>query len=137
MTEPGSELDIEVFYDGDCTVCGHEIEWLHGRDTQGRIRFTDIAAPGFDADRDAGIPMVRLMDCIQARLSSGEVLEGVEVFRHLYDIVGFPRLVRLTRLPVITPLLDGAYRWFAKHRLRLAGRSIHRTCAAVRTTRDG
>jgi len=26
---------------------------------------------------------------------------------------------------------------FAKHRLRLAGRSIHRTCTAVRTPRDG
>jgi predicted DCC family thiol-disulfide oxidoreductase YuxK len=137
MNEPGSEPDIEVFYDGDCSVCVREIEWLHQRDTQGRIRLTDIAAPGFDADRDAGIPIVRLMDCIQARLASGEVLEGMEVFRHLYEIVGFPRLVRLTRLPVITPLLDGAYRLFAKHRLRLAGRSLRRTCTAVREPRDG
>jgi predicted DCC family thiol-disulfide oxidoreductase YuxK len=137
MNEPGNEIDVEAFYDGDCTVCVREVEWLHRRDTQGRIRFTDIAAPGFDADRDAGIPIARLMDCIQARLAPGEVLEGMDVFRHLYEIVGFPHLVRLTRLPVITPVLDGVYRLFAKHRLRLTGRSIHRTCTAVRTTRDG
>jgi predicted DCC family thiol-disulfide oxidoreductase YuxK len=135
VNEPGKQLDIEVFFDGDCSVCGREVEWLRQRDTQRRIQFTDIAAPGFDAGRDAGIPIVRLLDCIQARLSSGEVLEGMDVFRHLYGILGYPRLVRLTRLPIISPLLDGAYRLFAKNRLRLTGRSVSRTCTAVRMPR--
>jgi predicted DCC family thiol-disulfide oxidoreductase YuxK len=135
MSTFDEKSDIEVFYDGDCTVCVREVEWLHLRDTQRRIQFTDIAAPGFDADRDAGIPIVRLMDCIQARLSSGEVIEGMEVFRHLYEIVGYPRLVRMTRLPIITPLLDGAYRMFAKNRLRRTSRSRSDACTAVRTPR--
>jgi predicted DCC family thiol-disulfide oxidoreductase YuxK len=125
----GAESEIEVFYDGDCYVCGREMKWLRGRDAEGHIRFTDIAAPGFDADRDAGIPIERLRDCIQARLHSGEVLEGMDVFRQLYEIVGFPGLVRLTRLPGVTRILDEAYYLFARHRPQLTARCEDRTCA--------
>jgi predicted DCC family thiol-disulfide oxidoreductase YuxK len=135
MSLSGAECEIEVFYDGDCSVCGREATWLRQRDTDGRIRFTDIAARGFDAERDAGIPIERLRDCIQARLPSGEVLEGMEVFRHLYEIVGFPRLVRLTRLPGVTRILDEAYYLFAKHRPHLAARCADRTCTAARMPR--
>jgi predicted DCC family thiol-disulfide oxidoreductase YuxK len=131
MAMPDADVEIEAFYDGDCSVCSREVAWIHRRDLDGRIRFIDIAAPGFDADRDAGIPIARLQDCIQARLASGEVIEGVEVFRNLYTIVGFPRMARLTRLPLLSPVLDFGYRLFAKNRLRLAGRRIARTCTSV------
>jgi predicted DCC family thiol-disulfide oxidoreductase YuxK len=128
-------FDVEVFYDGDCTVCGREVKWLHQRDTQERILFTNIAAPGFDAGRDAGIPIVRLKDCIQARLSSGEVLEGMEVFRHLYEAVESSGSPRLTQSSIITRALAGVYRLFAKKRLRVTSRSVSRTCTAVRMAR--
>jgi len=132
MNAPDKEPDVEVFYDGDCPLCSHEVERLRQRDTHGRVMFTDIAAAGFDAGRDAGLPIERLRDCIQARLPSGAVLEGVDVYHYLYETVGFERPDRATRFPVITPLVDEAYRLFFKNRLRLIGRSINRTCTAVR-----
>jgi predicted DCC family thiol-disulfide oxidoreductase YuxK len=52
----------------------------------------------------------------------------VEVFRRLYAAVGFAPLVVLTRLPGISHLLDMAYLWFAKNRLRLAGRCSELGC---------
>lgn len=122
MGATGKECASEVFYDGDCIVCCREVSWLRGRDREGRIRFTNICAPGFDADRDAGMPLRPRVDCIQARLPSGEVIRGMQVYRHLYRIVGFPELVRLTRLPGIKRVLDETYYLFAKYRPHLTSR---------------
>jgi predicted DCC family thiol-disulfide oxidoreductase YuxK len=114
---------LEVFYDGECPLCAREIAMLRRRDAHNRIRFTDIAAPHFDA-RALGVTFETLMQRIHARLPSGEMIEGVEVFRRLYDAVGFRRLVAVSRWPVIRSLLDVAYTLFAKNRLRLTGRCV-------------
>ena len=127
MSAPGVKYEIEVFYDGDCLVCFREVKWLRGRDTDGRIRFTDTAAADFDPGRNAGTPNWRRTDCIQGRLPSGEVLEGMEVYRHLYRIVGFPELVRLARRPGVMRVLDEDYYLFAKYRPHLTARCQDRT----------
>jgi predicted DCC family thiol-disulfide oxidoreductase YuxK len=113
--------ELEVFYDGDCPLCRREISALRRMDRQRRIRFTDIAAPGFSAE-DLGKSRADLMDCIHARLPDGRWVTGVEVFRRLYSAVGFSRVVALTRLPVLSGLLDWGYSVFARNRLKWTGR---------------
>lgn len=113
--------DFEVFFDGDCPLCIREIAMLKRLDVLGRIRFTDIASPTFDP-ASLGVSWETLMKKIHGRLPSGELVEGVEVFRTLYAAVGFERLVRLSRLPGIAQALDASYELFAKNRLRLTGR---------------
>ena len=49
------------------------------------IRLVDISAGEFDVERDAGIPIDRAMDCIQARLGSGEVVQGAIALRLLRE----------------------------------------------------
>lgn len=120
-------FDVEVFYDGDCPLCMREIRMLQRMDRRRRIRFTNIAAEGFDAS-SVGLTWADLMAKIHGRLPDGTMLEGVEVFRRLYSAVGFGPLVVLTRLPVIKQLLNAAYRGFAKNRLRLTGRCIEGVC---------
>jgi predicted DCC family thiol-disulfide oxidoreductase YuxK len=122
-----SPFDVEVFFDGDCPLCRREIALLRRLDRRERIRFTDIAAPGFDAG-GVGVSWQGLMDRIHGRLPDGTLLEGVEVFRRLYAAVGFGRLVALTRLPGLSHLLDLAYRAFARNRLRLTGRCVDGRC---------
>lgn len=114
-------FDIEVFFDGACPLCMREIRMLRRLDRRGRIRFTDIAAPGFDASA-YGVTWERLMDRMHGRLPDGTLIDGVEVFRRMYTAVGFGALVALTRLPGIRQLLDLGYDAFAKNRLRLTGR---------------
>ncbi len=120
-------FELEVFYDGDCPLCMREVRWLRRRDRRQRIRFVDIAAPGFDA-REAGVPLETLMERIHGRLPDGTVIDGVEVFRRIYAAVGFPTLARLSRLPGVSGLLELAYRWFARNRLRLTGRCRDGSC---------
>jgi predicted DCC family thiol-disulfide oxidoreductase YuxK len=113
---------VEVYFDGACPLCMREIAMLRRLDRKARIRFTDIAAPGFDAS-STGLTMGALMARIHGRvLPSGERIEGVEVFRRLYAAVGFGALVSATRLPGVRGALDVAYRAFAENRLKLTGR---------------
>ena len=119
---------IEVFFDGDCPLCTKEVAMVRRLDRRARVRFTDIAAPGFDAQA-IGRTQADLMARIQARLPDGCFVEDVEVFRRMYAAVGLGPLVALTRIPGISHMLDLGYRWFAKNRLRLTGRCDDGTCA--------
>ncbi len=119
--------DIEVFYDGDCPLCVREIDWLRRKDKHGRIEFTDIASERFDP-RSTGVDQQTLMARIHGRLPDGSIVSGVEVFRRMYDAVGWKLPVAATRLPVVRQLLDVAYGVFARNRLRLTGRCSDGKC---------
>lgn len=127
---PG-ECAIEVFFDGACPLCRREVAMLTRRDRHHRIRATDISRPGFDPT-SLGVRWSDLMAEIHGRLPDGSLITGVEVFRQLYGAIGLHRVVALTRWPVIAPLLENAYRLFARHRLRLTGRCHGSTCALPR-----
>jgi predicted DCC family thiol-disulfide oxidoreductase YuxK len=129
MSNPGAnDFEVEVFYDGECPLCMREIDMLRRRDRRNCIRFTDIAADGFDAG-SLGLSPQALMARLHGRLPDGTIIDGVEVFRRLYAAVGFERTVFISRLPGIAPILDAAYGAFAKRRLWLTGRCEDGTCA--------
>lgn len=125
---PRAAHEVEVFFDGECPLCTKEIDFVRRLDRErGRIAFTDIAAPGFDASA-IGKTHDDLMARIHARLPDGSLVEGVEVFRRMYAAAGLGPIVALTRLPGVTQALDASYRWFAKNRLRLTGRCESDAC---------
>lgn len=118
---------VEVFYDGDCPLCVREIRLLRRKDRAGRIEFTDIAAPSFDATA-YGRTQAALMARIAGRLPDGTWLDGVEVFRRLYAAIGWRRAVAVSRWPGLSHLLELAYTLFARNRLRLTGRCADGAC---------
>ena len=126
-----TDYEVEVFYDGACPLCLKEMQMLRRRDQAGRIRFTDIADPSFDAGA-IGLSWETLMSRIHGRLPDGTVIEGVEVFRRLYAAVGFATLAKLSRAPGVSHLLELGYRLFAKNRLRLTGRCSDGACEVHR-----
>ena len=109
---------IEMFHDGDCPLCSREVALLRRLDRKQRIKFTNIAAESFNPT-DFGKSLDELMENIHGRFPDGRWVTGVEVFRHLYSAVGLGYVARVTRLPIITRLLDLGYRFFAKNRLKL------------------
>ncbi len=118
---PSPSYDLEIFYDGDCPLCRREISMVRRLDRRARLRLTDIAAPDF-SPASYGLSMADFMGQIQGRLPGGEWVAGVEVFRRMYAAIGGRWLVPVTRLPVISHLLDYGYRVFARNRLRWTGR---------------
>ncbi len=134
MTTPDATL--EIFFDGECPLCRREIALLARLDRRQRLVLTDIAAPEFDP-APTGRDLDALMGRIHARLlPSGEMLEGVEVFRRAYEAVGLGPLVAATRIAPVAAALDHAYRWFARNRLRLTGRG-DATCTSERCAAPG
>jgi predicted DCC family thiol-disulfide oxidoreductase YuxK len=119
---------VEVFFDGDCPLCRREINMLRRLDKRSRIVFTDIAAADFDST-PLGKTHAELMSEIHGRAPSGELIVGVEVFRQLYQAVGFGWIVWVTRWPIVRNGLDLAYRIFASNRLRLTGRCSDQACS--------
>ncbi len=111
--EATKPMEIEVFFDGGCPLCLREINFLKRRDRHGRIKFTDLDASDFSTE-SCGKTYDELMAKIYGRLSDGTWITGVEVFRRLYSAVGFGPLVMLTRLPVISQIMDLGYHLFAK-----------------------
>jgi len=129
-----AEDAFTIYFDGECPLCRREIDFLARRDAParargaGRLRCVDIAAPDFDA---AGRSRADLMARIHGRLPDGTWVEGMEVFRRAYAAVDLGWLLAPSRWPLVGRLFDAAYRWFARHRLRLTGRTdCEGACAA-------
>ena len=125
MTAPGP---VNLLVDLDCPLCAREVRLLQRLDRgRGRLEFTNIADPAFDAST-IGRTQDEVMGTIHAVRGDGTVITGVEVFRAAYRAVGLSWLVAPTTWPGVRGLLDIAYRWFARHRLRLTGRCDSDRC---------
>ena len=112
---------FEVFFDGDCPLCLREINMIRKLDRQSLVIYTDIAESNFNPMAATGLTYEVLMARIHGRLSTGELIEGVEVFRQLYARTFLKPLVPLTRIPGIVQLLNLGYRGFAWLRFRSRG----------------
>lgn len=129
VTSPAAEREpsqatwaFKIFIDGGCPLCAKEARLMERLDRgRGRLVCEDLAAPGFDPAA-YGRSYEQMMASIHGQLPDGRVISGLEVFRRAYAAVGMPWLLGWTRWPVIRPLAEAGYRFFARHRLTLTGR---------------
>ena len=119
------DFPLTVFYDASCPVCALEMDTLHERDCDRRLRLIDISAPSFDANAH-GFAQRDLDAAIHAVRPDGSVVRGMEVLRLAYVAGGLGWLLQATRWPLVDRLADAAYRLFARHR-----HAISRTLAPV------
>lgn len=124
---------IKLLYDGECPLCLREVNFLQRRDRgQGRVKFVDIAAPDYDPAANGGVDFATAMGRIHAVLPDGSVIQNVEVFRRVYEILGMGWVYAATKWPVIGPLVDRAYDFWADRRLAWTGRPNLETLVARR-----
>ena len=121
VQRPDYSTPFEVYYDGGCRLCNAEINLLRRLDRQSRLIFTDISTRDFDSEKETGLTYAEIMLRIHGRLSNGELVEGVEVFRQLYARTLFRPLVPLSRVPGLRRILDWGYVLFARWRFKSRG----------------
>ncbi|MEB3361310.1 MAG: DUF393 domain-containing protein [Synechococcaceae cyanobacterium] len=114
---------LTLLYDGGCPLCLREVRLLQRRDgKRGRLAFVDINAPTYESSRLGGISYRQAMGRIHAIAADGTVLRDLEVFRRAYQLVDLGWLYAPTRWPLLRPLADALYGFWARHRLRWTGR---------------
>ena len=113
---------IRILYDAECPLCAREGRLLQRLDGgRGRIDLEDISDPAFDASR-YGVDPADLEAKLHGVLPDGTLVQGVEVLARAYEAVDWGWLAAPARWPGTRWLLDRAYLWFARNRLRLTGR---------------
>lgn len=111
-----------VVFDANCLLCSYWVRFLLKHDVSQTIRFASLqTAIGKKLLADAGLQV----DGLDTLL----VLDGAVSFQHTAAIfrilrnLGWPWKLALAAKIVPAPLRDAAYRWIARHRYRLFGRS--------------
>jgi predicted DCC family thiol-disulfide oxidoreductase YuxK len=114
-----------VFYDGGCGLCSREIAHYRRLDSRERIEWIDITREP-ERLEDFGLELQACMEVLHVIAADGRRHTGAYAFAVTWSqLPGYRWLARLVRLPGILPLLDAAYRRFARWRFR------RRTACAV------
>ena len=132
---PHAMVELTILYDGGCPLCLREVRFLEQRDRRrhpdgSRLAFVDIDAVDYEPAAHGGIRYREAMGRIHGIGADGEVLRDVAVFRRAYGLIGLGWLYAPTGWPLLAPLVNALYGFWAGARLRLTGRpSLEQLCA--------
>lgn len=125
-----------MLYDGDCPLCLREVNFLRKKDAgRGLVKFVNIAEDEYDPAHHGGVDFATAMGRIHAVLPDGTVIQNVEVFRRIYQILGMGWMYAPTRWPIVGPIVDKLYDIWADWRLQATGRPDLNTLIAQRQQR--
>jgi predicted DCC family thiol-disulfide oxidoreductase YuxK len=128
---------IQLLYDGACPLCLREVNFLRRCDQgRGLISCVDVTDDHYDPAEHAGIEFATAMERIHALLPDGQVVQNVEAFRRVYEILGMGWVYAITRVPGIGWMADKLYGLWADQRLRMTGRPSLKTILAEREQRQ-
>ncbi|KAL3687919.1 hypothetical protein R1sor_014228 [Riccia sorocarpa] len=114
---------IKLLYDGDCPLCMREVNFLRERNkTYRTLKLVDINSESYNPEENGGITYAKAMGLIHGILRDGTVLEGVPVFKKVYEEVGLGWVYAVTSIGPIGKLADALYDVWAKYRLPMTGR---------------
>ena len=109
---------LDVWMDGDCTLCQASQKWCEHRDSVGRVRFIDFRATSRDdlpLSRDAHETSMWVRD------HDGTLLEGFDAWRRIMaELPGWRWVARAASLPPFNLIGPPIYRLIAAHRQRLS-----------------
>ena len=122
--------ELTVLFDGGCPLCLREVNTLQRLDNgRQKLAFVDINQTDYNPSLHRGISYRQAMGRIHAIAADGEVVTDVAVFRRAYGLVGWGWLYAPTCWPLVGPVVDALYGWWAARRLQLTRRpSLDKLC---------
>lgn len=124
-------MKLRVFYDGSCPLCAAEMKQLSAADREGQVELQDITLPGF-TERFPHVDPVEADRILHGELADGTQLYGLDVTARAWSLAGKGWRVNWLRWPLVRPVADRVYLFFARHRHRisrlLTGKSRCQSC---------
>ena len=107
-------MNLVIFYDGLCPLCTAEMSKLKTLDTAKCLALVDITEDGF-SDNYPDIDPREAKKVLHGKLN-GNMLYGLDVTYWAWRLVGKGNWIAPLRWPLIKPLADRCYLFFARHR---------------------
>jgi predicted DCC family thiol-disulfide oxidoreductase YuxK len=94
------------------------MKFLNRMDKYGKVMLTDIEDPSYDSNlpQNQGVTYESGMKVMHAILPDGTVIQGIDCFVKVYDIVGLGWVFSVAKVPVLRPMIDKAYDIWAGYR---------------------
>ena len=122
---------LTFLFDGGCPLCLREISFLEKRDISNQIAFIDINSKDYDQNLFNDISYSEAMSNLHGIIENGEIIRGLDVLAYSYELVGLGWVYYPLKINLLSPLLRLVYRYWAKYRLQITGRSdIEKLCTS-------
>ncbi len=109
---------IKVFYDGKCALCSKEINHYRKIAPSGIFDWQDITESA-DEIKKEGISLAEGLKQLHAQDEEGMIQVGVDAFILIWKQLKLWRvLADFVGLPIIKPMANILYRYFAKRRFQ-------------------
>lgn len=114
---------VVMYHDGECPLCKFEVNAMQKLDTKNAIHWVDITRDKEELAQ-AGISYESAMARIHVQDENQNMLTGVRGFLAVWKhLPYYRRLVPvITHVPLLLPIMEFFYTWFAKYRLPLTGK---------------
>lgn len=116
--EPGRRYT--VIYDGHCKICGRTVKLLTKWDRNHELEIIPSQNPGV-RERFPWIPASSYTESVQViRTRDGKTWQAAAALEELLKVLPKGRLISwLFKIPLVRPLVEKFYRWFARNRYRM------------------
>ena len=116
-------------FDGGCPLCLRETNFLKKKDFSKKINFVDINDDNYNPSIYQEISYEEAMSNLHGILENGDIIKGLDVLAYSYKLIGFGWVYYPLKIEFLSPILRLFYKYWAKYRLKITGRSnIEKLC---------
>ena len=116
-------------FDGGCPLCLRETNFLKSKDESNKIAFVDINNTNYNPILYKDISYIQAMSNLHGILENGNIIKGLDVLAYSYELIGLGWVYSPLKIKFLAPLLRSFYKYWAKYRLKITGRSnIEKLC---------
>ncbi|MEQ9568422.1 MAG: thiol-disulfide oxidoreductase DCC family protein [Porticoccaceae bacterium] len=112
-------MSLTVFYDGSCPICVKEMNQLKHWDVNSQLHLVDVLNEQIK-EKYPHIDPVEAMRILHAETDDGKLLLGLDANVAAWQQVNRKSWLAILRWPLIKPLADMAYLFFARNRYTIS-----------------
>ncbi len=118
-------------FDGGCPLCLRETNFLKTKDKFNKIDFVDINNINYNPNLFQDISYAEAMSNLHGILENGNIIKGLDVLAYSYELIGLGWVYYPLKIEFLAPVLRLFYKYWAKYRLKITGRSnIEKLCTS-------